>query len=153
MTGRHGLARSAQKSARQRPGVSVEDGAAKAFPGHGEIEVNVQRLQRTGDDQRTLLMTFSEFGRRAAENGSKGTDHGSGSCLFVVGPGVKAGPCGKHPSLTDLIDGDLKYHTDFRRVYATLLEGWLNVDGKMVDAPFVARARAVLAQANREERP
>jgi uncharacterized protein (DUF1501 family) len=91
-----------------------------------------QRLQRTGDDQRTLLMTFSEFGRRAAENGSKGTDHGSGSSLFVVGPGVKAGPCGKHPSLTDLIDGDLKYHTDFRRVYATLLEGWLNVDGKMV---------------------
>src|SRR4029079_7831333 len=67
-----------------------------------------QRLQRTGDDQRTLLMTFSQFGRRAAENGSKGPDHGSGSCLFVVGPGVKAGPCGKHPSLTDLIDGDLK---------------------------------------------
>jgi uncharacterized protein (DUF1501 family) len=91
-----------------------------------------QRLQRTGDDQRTLLMTFSEFGRRAAENGSRGTDHGSGSCLFVVGPGVKPGPCGKHPSLTDLTDGDLKYHTDFRRVYATLLERWLNVDGKMV---------------------
>ncbi|HEX3150703.1 MAG TPA: DUF1501 domain-containing protein [Gemmataceae bacterium] len=91
-----------------------------------------QRLQRTGDDQRTLLMTFSEFGRRAAENGSKGTDHGSGSSLFVVGPGVKSGPCGKHPSLTDLTDGDLKFHTDFRRVYATLLEGWLNVDSKMV---------------------
>ena len=91
-----------------------------------------QRLQRTGDDQRTLLMTFSEFGRRAAENGSKGTDHGSGSSLFVVGPGVKAGPCGKHPSLTDLTDGDLKYHTDFRRVYATLLERWLKVDSKMV---------------------
>ena len=50
----------------------------------------------------------------------------------VVGPGVKAGPCGKHPSLTDLTEGDLRYHTDFRRVYATLLEGWLNVDGKMV---------------------
>jgi uncharacterized protein (DUF1501 family) len=91
-----------------------------------------QRLQRTGDDARTLLMTFSEFGRRVAENGSKGTDHGSGSNLFVVGPGVKAGPCGRHPSLTDLVDGDLKYHTDFRRVYATLLERWLNVDSKMV---------------------
>jgi hypothetical protein len=64
-----------------------------------------QRLQRTGDDQRTLLMTFSEFGRRVAENGSKGTDHGSGSCLFVVGPGVKSGPVGRHPSLTDLTDG------------------------------------------------
>ena len=91
-----------------------------------------QRLQRTGDDARTMLMTFSEFGRRVAENGSKGTDHGSGSCLFVVGSGVKAGPVGQHPSLTDLTDGDLKYHTDFRRVYATLLEGWLKVDSKMV---------------------
>ena len=39
---------------------------------------------------------------------------------------------GKHPSLTDLTDGDLKFHTDFRRVYATLLDGWLNVDSKMV---------------------
>jgi uncharacterized protein (DUF1501 family) len=91
-----------------------------------------QRLQRNSDDQHTLLMTFSEFGRRVAENGSKGTDHGSGSCLFVVGPGVKPGPCGKHPSLADLTDGDLKYHTDFRRVYATLLDRWLNVDSKMV---------------------
>src|SRR4051812_6099779 len=91
-----------------------------------------QRLQRTGDDARTLLMTFSEFGRRVAENGSKGTDHGSGSNLFVIGPGVKAGPCGTHPSLTDLVDGDLKFHTDFRRVYATLLERWLKVDTKMV---------------------
>jgi uncharacterized protein (DUF1501 family) len=91
-----------------------------------------QRLQRTGDDKRTLLMTFSEFGRRAAENGSKGTDHGSGSCLFVVGPGVNPGPCGRHPSLTDLVDGDVRYHTDFRRVYATLLDGWLNVDSKLV---------------------
>src|SRR5439155_4839965 len=70
-----------------------------------------QRLQRTGDDQRTLLMTFSEFGRRVAENGSKGTDHGSGSSLFVVGPGEKSGPHGKHSSLTDITDGDQKYHT------------------------------------------
>jgi uncharacterized protein (DUF1501 family) len=91
-----------------------------------------QRLQRSGDDQRTLVMTFSEFGRRAGENGSKGTDHGSGSCMLVAGPGVKPGPVGVHPSLTDLTDGDLKYHTDFRRVYATLLDDWLNVDSKTV---------------------
>jgi uncharacterized protein (DUF1501 family) len=52
--------------------------------------------------------------------------------MFVVGPGVKPGPHGKHPSLTDLDDGDLKHHTDFRRVYATLLEDWLKVDSKMV---------------------
>jgi len=91
-----------------------------------------QRLQRTGDDQRTLLMTFSEFGRRVAENGSKGTDHGSASNMFIVGPGVKSGPHGRHPSLVDLDDGDLKHHTDFRRVYATLLEDWMKVDSKMV---------------------
>jgi uncharacterized protein (DUF1501 family) len=90
------------------------------------------RLKQSGDDKRVLFMTFSEFGRRVLENGSKGTDHGSAGCMFVVGPGVKAGAVGKHPSLTDLDDGDLKHHTDFRRVYATLLDGWLNVDSKTV---------------------
>jgi uncharacterized protein (DUF1501 family) len=90
------------------------------------------RLQQSGDDKRVLFMTFSEFGRRVKENGSAGTDHGSASCMFVVGPGVKGGPVGKHPSLTDLDDGDLKHHTDFRKVYATLLDGWLNVDSKSV---------------------
>ena len=89
-------------------------------------------LQATGHHKRVLAMTFSEFGRRVNENGSKGTDHGSGSCLFVAGPGVKSGPVGKHPSLTDLASGDLRYHTDFRRVYATLLDRWLGCDSKVV---------------------
>jgi uncharacterized protein (DUF1501 family) len=89
-------------------------------------------LQRSGDDKRVLVMTFSEFGRRVQENGSKGTDHGSGSCLFVAGPGVKGGPVTKHPSLKDLNQGDLRYHTDFRQVYATLLDRWLGVDSRMV---------------------
>jgi uncharacterized protein (DUF1501 family) len=90
------------------------------------------QLRGTGHDKRTLVMTFSEFGRRVQENGSRGTDHGSGSCLFVAGPGVKAGPVGKHPSLSELDQGDLKYHTDFRRVYATLLDGWLKCDSRHV---------------------
>ena len=77
-------------------------------------------------------MTFSEFGRRVQENGSKGTDHGAGSCLFVAGPAVKGGAVGKHPSLSDLDAGDLQYHTDFRRVYATLLDRWLGCDSKAV---------------------
>ncbi|MBY0523684.1 MAG: DUF1501 domain-containing protein [Gemmataceae bacterium] len=85
-----------------------------------------------GHDKRTVLMTFSEFGRRVGENGSKGTDHGSGSSLFVAGPAVKAGLVGKHPSLNDLDAGDLKFHTDFRRVYATLLDQWLGCDSKAV---------------------
>ena len=77
-------------------------------------------------------MTYSEFGRRVDENGSRGTDHGAASCLFVAGPSVKGGMVGKHPSLADLDAGDLKYHTDFRRIYATLLDGWLSCDSKAV---------------------
>src|SRR5262249_8858666 len=78
-------------------------------------------LRGSGQDKRVLVMTFSEFGRRVQENGSKGTDHGSGSCMFVAGPGVKAGLVGSHPSLkkedldyertiTDKQSGDLKFH-------------------------------------------
>ena len=82
--------------------------------------------------ERVALMTYSEFGRRVKENGSRGTDHGSGSCMFVAGSQVVGGLVGKHPSLSDLTDGDMKYHTDFRRVYATLLDDWLGVDSKGV---------------------
>ncbi len=98
-----------------------------------------ETLRAKGQDKRVLAMTFSEFGRRVNENGSKGTDHGSGSCLFVAGPGAKAGPVTKHPSLKneDLDSGDVKYHTDFRRVYATLLDRWLGCDSKTVlGGPF-----------------
>ncbi|MHB1556828.1 MAG: DUF1501 domain-containing protein, partial [Isosphaeraceae bacterium] len=89
-----------------------------------------QALKTTGHDRRVRLMTFSEFGRRVRENGSRGTDHGAASCLFVAGPSVKGGVIGKHPSLSDLDDDDLRYHTDFRRVYATVLDGWLGCDSK-----------------------
>jgi uncharacterized protein (DUF1501 family) len=85
-----------------------------------------------GHAQRVLTVTFSEFGRRVRENGSLGTDHGAASQLFVAGEGVAAGVIGAHPSLTDLDEGDLKFHTDFRRVYATLLDGWLGVPSRGV---------------------
>ena len=81
---------------------------------------------------RVAVMTYSEFGRRVKENGSRGTDHGSGSCMFVAGNKVVGGLVGKHPSLADLTDGDLRYHTDFRRVYATLLDDWLGVESRGV---------------------
>jgi uncharacterized protein (DUF1501 family) len=84
------------------------------------------------DADRVVLMTFSEFGRRVKENGSRGTDHGAASCLFVAGPKVKAGLVGKYPKLDDLTDGDLKYSTDFRAVYATLLDQWLGVESRVV---------------------
>jgi uncharacterized protein (DUF1501 family) len=89
-------------------------------------------LKTTGHDSRVRLLTFSEFGRRVQENGSRGTDHGAASCLFVAGPSIKGGVVGAHPSLADLDAGDLKFHTDFRRVYATLLDGWLGCDSKTV---------------------
>lgn len=82
-------------------------------------------LKGHGLAKRVLVATFSEFGRRVKENASLGTDHGAASQMFVIGPTKKPGPIGKHPSLTDLVEGDLKFHTDFRSVYATLLERWL----------------------------
>ncbi|MCI0457546.1 MAG: DUF1501 domain-containing protein [Gemmataceae bacterium] len=91
-----------------------------------------QSLKTTGHEGRVRLMTFSEFGRRVHENSSRGTDHGAASCLFVAGPSVKGGVVGRHPSLSDLDADDLKFHTDFRRVYATLVDGWLGCDSKAV---------------------
>ena len=81
---------------------------------------------------RVMVATFSEFGRRVAENGSLGTDHGAASQMFCIGPGVKPGVMGAHPSLTDLVDGDLKHHTDFRQVYAALLQNWLGYPAEPV---------------------
>jgi uncharacterized protein (DUF1501 family) len=83
-------------------------------------------------DDRVLTMTFSEFGRRVEENANRGTDHGTAAPMFLIGGGVKGGVYGDHPSLTDLDYGNLKWHTDFRSVYATVLEGWLNVPSATV---------------------
>jgi len=83
-----------------------------------------------GHRDRVLVMTFSEFGRRAKENGSRGTDHGSAAPMFLIGGKVKPGPVGEHPSLTQLEFGNLKHHTDFRQVYAAILDRWLGVSSK-----------------------
>jgi uncharacterized protein (DUF1501 family) len=89
-------------------------------------------LKAQGNFDRVLLMTFSEFGRRVAQNGSGGTDHGAAAPLFLAGGGVKPGLHGEHPSLIDLDNGDLKFHTDFRSVYATVLEKWLQAPSKTI---------------------
>jgi uncharacterized protein (DUF1501 family) len=81
-------------------------------------------LAAHGNDKRTLTMTFSEFGRRVAENASRGTDHGEAAPLFLVGGGLKGGVYGAHPSLDELDNGDVKYTVDFRSVYATVIEKW-----------------------------
>ena len=92
------------------------------------------------------MLVFSEFGRRVAENGSLGTDHGTAGPVFLAGPRVRPGLHGAYPSLTDLDDGDLKMTVDFRRVYATVLEGWLGLaveggPGRRLRAPAAVPGR------------
>ena len=70
-----------------------------------------------------LVMTYSEFGRRARQNASGGTDHGTSAPQFVMGGGVKGGLHGAYPSLGDLQDGDLRHSVDFRSVFATVAQG------------------------------
>ena len=70
-----------------------------------------------------VVMTYSEFGRRARQNASGGTDHGTSAPQFVMGGGVKGGLHGAYPSLSDLQDGDLRHTVDFRDVFATLARG------------------------------
>jgi uncharacterized protein (DUF1501 family) len=83
-------------------------------------------LKRIGRADDVVLMIFSEFGRRVPENVSLGTDHGSANLMFVVGSQVKGGHYGQAPSLTKLDEGDNLIHTtDFRRVYASMIAGWL----------------------------
>jgi uncharacterized protein (DUF1501 family) len=101
------------------------------------VNAFVGDLKAQGNLQRVLLMTFSEFGRRVAENASGGTDHGAAAPLFVIGDKVKAGLLGRYPSLApqELFEGDIKYTVDFRTVYASVLENWL----KTKSAPILGR--------------
>lgn len=92
----------------------------------------IQAMARDPRGKDVVLMTFSEFGRRVAQNASGGTDHGTAAPLFVAGPGVKGGFYGDQPSLTDLDQGDLRFTTDFRSVYATVADRVLGIDPKSV---------------------
>ena len=86
-------------------------------------------------DDRVVVLVFSEFGRRVAENGSKGTDHGAAAPMLLVGTPVAGGLIGGPPDLSDLVDGDLRHALDFRDVYASLLRGWLGVDPSVILGP------------------
>lgn len=90
-------------------------------------------LEAHGVADRVVVMTWSEFGRRIAENFSRGTDHGSAAPMFVIGDPVKGGLYGEQPSLTRTIDnGNLQYVVDFRSVYQTLIRDWLGGDAATV---------------------
>lgn len=89
-------------------------------------------LKHRGHDKRLCIMTFSEFGRRAKENGSAGTDHGSGAPMLLMGGNLKTTLVGDHPDLDALEDGNLKHSIDFRQVYATVLNQWLGLDSTRI---------------------
>jgi uncharacterized protein (DUF1501 family) len=90
-------------------------------------------LEAHGKADEVLIMTFSEFGRRVKENAGRGTDHGTAAPLFVIGGRVKGGYYGTDPSLTQLdSNGDLTFAIDFRSVYGTVLDRWLNASSSQI---------------------
>lgn len=90
-------------------------------------------LKEQGQWENTLVMTFSEFGRRAGDNAGAGTDHGKANNLWVMGGDLRhPGILNESPDLGDLDDGDLKWQIDFRRIYATILDKWLGVDDEAI---------------------
>jgi uncharacterized protein (DUF1501 family) len=89
---------------------------------------------------RVLVLAFSEFGRRVQENGSAGTDHGAAAPVLLIGDQIKAGIHGHAPDLANLVDGDIVHETDFRQVYATVLERWLGTRS----APLLGRSFGTL---------
>jgi len=91
----------------------------------------MQDMKRIGRDKDVTVMVYSEFGRRAAENTSLGTDHGTANQVYLLGQALKGGHYGQAPSLTDLnADGNVLHTTDFRRVYATLMSSWMGADSQ-----------------------
>lgn len=93
------------------------------------VNAFVQDMKKYDKMKNVMVMTFSEFGRRVAQNGSNGTDHGTANNLFIINGNLKkAGFYNPAPNLTDLDEGDLKYQIDFRNIYATFIKKWLDTD-------------------------
>ena len=90
-------------------------------------------MEEQGAADDTVMWMFSEFGRRVADNGT-GTDHGSGGCAFLIGPSVKGGLYGDYPNLdpSAQLDGDVRYNTDYRDVYATILESFMELESEPI---------------------
>ncbi|MFO0894913.1 MAG: DUF1501 domain-containing protein [Phycisphaerales bacterium] len=89
-------------------------------------------MKAQGNQDRVVTLVFSEFGRRVRQNASQGTDHGTAAPTFLIGTRLKGGVVGDHPSLTDLDQGDLKFTTDFRGIYASVLDEWLKAPSEKI---------------------
>ena len=102
------------------------------------VSAFVSELKKLGQLDRTMIMTFSEFGRRVKQNGSNGTDHGTANNIFLIGgPPRSSVIYNESPNLTDLDGADLRYTVDFRDVYASLLRDWLGAnDAEILGKPF-----------------
>jgi len=112
-----------------------QDKQARLLSQYAEsISSFVKDLKQNGTFKDTLILTFSEFGRRVKQNAANGTDHGAANNVFVIGKNLKqAGFYNNLASLKDLdSNGDLKYEIDFRTVYATILSKWLNANDEVV---------------------
>jgi uncharacterized protein (DUF1501 family) len=98
----------------------------------GALKALLDDLAAAKLTERVAVLMFSEFGRTVSENASAGTDHGTSGPVLLAGPGLKAALVGETPSLIDLDPkhGDLRVRTDFRQVYASILEDWLGVPGR-----------------------
>ncbi len=91
------------------------------------ISAFFEKMKEAKLEKQIAILVYSEFGRRVRENRSGGTDHGAAAPVFVISGAMRGGVVGSHPPLDDLDDGDLKMKTDFRSIYQTLIEGWLNL--------------------------
>ena len=87
-----------------------------------------QQMRKIGQWDNTLVLTYSEFGRRAVENSTRGTDHGTAAPHFLAGGSINGGIYGKHPSLSKLIDGDMQFTMDYRSVYDWVLSQWFEIE-------------------------
>jgi uncharacterized protein (DUF1501 family) len=127
------------------------DTHANERPAHDKLMMHLaegltafqEDLEVQGLSEQVVVLAFSEFGRRVAENASEGTDHGQGGVMFALGKGVKGGIYGDLPDLENLEEGDIKYQQDFRGVYAKVLDNWLGIasrdilGGKFTGPAFV----------------
>jgi uncharacterized protein (DUF1501 family) len=97
------------------------------------IKVFTSDLKSNHRFHEVMLITFSEFGRRVSQNASGGTDHGTANNMFLISGGLKkAGSLNGMPDLANLSEGDLQYNLDFKNVYATVLNKWLEADDSKI---------------------
>lgn len=116
------------------------DTHARQAESHGRLMTNFANaissfqteMEACGKADKVIVLVFSEFGRRVAENGSQGTDHGAAGPMMLIGKKVKGGFHGSNPDLQNLVSGDLKFETDFRSVYAAALDQWIGGDSGVV---------------------